>query len=327
MRTIRAIDLFAGIGGIRKGFENTGRFSTVYANDFDEKCKLTYDQNFKDTKLTIKDIRHINVEKDNVPNFDFVLSGFPCQPFSQGGLRQGLNDHKGRGVLFRDIIRILEEAEKKYGDLPMGFLLENVKNLKSHDNGNTYRAICDSLSELGYYIDSKVLNSLDFGVAQNRERIYIIGFRDKGIMDRFKWPEPRFSPDKYVKVKDIIDPVVDEKYYYNGKPLYEKIYKDVTDKDCVYNYRRTYVRGMKGGYSPTLVASMGMGGHNVPIILDDKGIRRLTPIECARLQGYNDLHIPVGMNDLHVYKQIGNSVTVPVIEAIAESIISAIDNQ
>lgn len=324
MSKIKTIDLFAGIGGIRKGFEKTGRFQTVYANDFDKHAKLTYDQNFEDVKMTLKDIKDISVA-DEVPQFDIVLSGFPCQPFSIGAHGKGFDDHKGRGTLFEEIIRLLQEAKEAYGELPMGFMLENVKNLKTHDGGRTYEIIHQKLSELGYHITERVFNSLDFGVAQSRQRIYIVGFRDKEALDAFKWPEPTYKPDAYVKVKDILDKYVEPRFYYDGKPLYEKIKEHVTNPDWVYNYRRTYVRPQKQGFSPTLVASMGLGGHNVPIIRDAKGIRKLTPSECARLQGYYDLHIPVGMADQQIYKQIGNSVSVPVIQAIAGSIANAIE--
>jgi DNA (cytosine-5)-methyltransferase 1 len=326
MKTIKTIDLFAGIGGMRKGFESTGRFETVYVNDIDQHCKVTYDKNSEDVKLTVKDICKVSGYKD-IPEFDFVLAGFPCQPFSQAGLKQGLTDHKGRGVLFREIIRLLKESKEKYGHLPLGFLLENVSNLKTHDDRNTYKVIYRELTALGYYIRDSVLNSLDYGVAQNRERIYIAGFRSRKDSEAFVWPHPTVKDGNYAQVKDILEPTVEAKYYYNGKPLYEKIYQYVTDRSLVYNYRRSYVRAIKGGYSPTLVASMGMGGHNVPIVRDSKGIRRLTPKECAKLQVFRNFYIPPDLADAHIYKQIGNSVTVPVIQAIAEQIVKAIDKR
>lgn len=324
MSKIKTIDLFAGIGGIRKGFEKTGRFQTVYANDFDKHAKQTYDKNFEDVKMTLKNIKEVTVAGE-IPQFDIVLSGFPCQPFSIGAHGKGFDDHKGRGTLFEEIIRLLQEAKEVHGELPMGFMLENVKNLKSHDGGRTYKIIHQKLSALGYHITEKVFNSLDFGVAQSRQRIYIVGFRDKEALDAFRWPEPTYSPEQYVKVRDVLDKYVEPRFYYDGKPLYEKIKDDVTNPDWVYNYRRTYVRPQKQGFSPTLVASMGLGGHNVPIIRDAKGVRKLTPSECARLQGYYDLHIPVGMADQQIYKQIGNSVSVPVIQAIAGNIAQAIE--
>ncbi len=325
MSKIRTIDLFAGIGGIRRGFETTGLFETVYANDFEKNCKITYDKNFAETKLSVQDIRKVSVTNGDVPRFDFVLSGFPCQPFSIGAHGKGFDDHKGRGTLFEEIIRLLKESEDKFGQLPMGFMLENVKNLKTHDGGQTYKIIHEKLSELGYHIDSKVYNSLNFGVAQSRERIYIVGFRDKELLDAFEWPEATHSKDEFVRVKDILDDQVDSRFYYNGKPLYEKIGNEVVNPESVYTYRRNYVREQKLGYAPTLVASMGLGGHNVPIVRDSKGMRKLTPMECARLQGYYDLRIPVELSDMHVYKQIGNSVTVPVIKAIATKVGEAIN--
>ena len=325
MRTLKTIDLFAGIGGIRKGFERTGRFQTVYANDFDKHCKITYDKNFEDVKMTLKDIRTVSMHTGEVPKFDIVLSGFPCQPFSVGAHGKGFNEHKGRGTLFEEIVRLLKEAKEVHGELPLGFLLENVKNLKTHDSKRTYQIIHDSLAELGYHIDSKVYNSLSFGVAQSRERIYIVGFRSPELLAAFQWPEPTHQPHEYVKVKDILDPKVEARFYYDGKPLYDKIGKVVSNPEWVYNYRRNYVRAQKQGYAPTLVASMGLGGHNVPIIRDSKGMRKLTPSECAKLQGYYDLHIPMGIADQQIYKQIGNSVSVPVIRAIAEKIADAVE--
>jgi DNA (cytosine-5)-methyltransferase 1 len=325
MPKIKTIDLFAGIGGIRRGFEDTGLFKTVYANDFDKYCKLTYDKNFDHTKLSLKDIRKVSIMDGDIPEFDFVLSGFPCQPFSIGAHGKGFQDHKGRGTLFEEIVRLLKEARETTGELPMGFMLENVKNLKTHDKGRTYPIIEERLKRLGFHIpEPRIYNSLDFGVAQRRERIYIVGFRDEKALDNFEWPEPTHKPEEYAKVKQILDQKVDGKYYYNGKPLDEKIGNQVTNPNWVYTYRRTYVRSHKQGYSPTLVASMGLGGHNVPIIRDCKGMRRLTPNECAKLQGFYDLHIPTEIADTQIYKQIGNSVSVPVISAIAKNVAIAL---
>ncbi|MCX6721793.1 MAG: transcriptional repressor LexA, partial [Candidatus Staskawiczbacteria bacterium] len=161
----KTIDLFAGVGGIRIGFEKAG-FNTVFANDFDVPCKVTYDLNFKRSKLTVEDIRKIGIT--DLPEFDFLLAGFPCQAFSIAGYRQGFNDEKGRGNLFFDIARIIE-AKK-----PEGFLLENVKNLKSHDGGKTFQIIEKTLQDLGYHLKIRVLNSADYGnIPQNRERIYL----------------------------------------------------------------------------------------------------------------------------------------------------------
>lgn len=324
MRTtfpLKTIDLFAGIGGIRKGFEMTGKFQTVFANDFDKNCKLTYDRNFGTTKLTVADVKDISMKKGHIPEFNFLVGGFPCQAFSVAIHGKGFHDEKGRGVLFNEIYRLLCEAVKLQKEPPVGFFLENVRNLKSHDGGKTFKTIMAKLAKAGYHTDYRVYNSLDFGVPQNRERIYIVGFRDEKVLQRFKWPEPNHSRSK---VRDFLERDVDPVYYYNGTPLFEKIKNHVTNPDYVYLYRRNHVRTHRDGHSPTLVASMGLGGHNVPIIRDSKGIRRLTPTECARLQGYDDLQLPPGMSDVHAYKQIGNSVTVPVIHKIADAIVDAL---
>lgn len=321
--TYKTIDLFAGIGGIRKGFEKTGRFKTIYANDFDRHCKLTYDANFQETPLTVKDIREVRLVVDGIEPFDFLLGGFPCQAFSVAGHRQGLEDQKGRGILFEEIERLLREAADTQVIPPQGFMLENVKNLLNHDKGRTYPIIKERLSALGYHLDEKYYNTRDFGVPQNRERVYIVGFRSPEVMAAFKWPEAPGRGD--VQVQDLLDKEVDPVHYYEGKPLYDRIKDYVTSDATVYQYRRNYVRENAKGVSPTLMANMGMGGHNVPIIKDAKGIRRLTPSECGRLQGFDDLVIPADLSFHQIYRQIGNSVTVPVIAAVAEAMVQALD--
>ncbi len=307
VKNYRTLDLFAGVGGIRIGFERAG-FSTVFSNDFEKQCKDTYDLNFDKAKLIVDDIR--NIQPKELPDFDFLLGGFPCQAFSIAGYRHGFNDQKGRGNLFFDIARIIEEKK------PMGFLLENVKNLKTHDGGNTFKVISETLKELGYSIKYKVLNSMEYGnVPQNRERIYIVGFRDPKLTESFSFPEPLPLTRK---IEDILEKQVDEKYYYNGKPLYEKLKDAVNEIGKVYQWRRQYVRKNKKGVCPTLTANMGMGGHNVPIIYDGKGIRKLTPRECFRIQGFPDtFKLPKNLADSRLYKQAGNSVSVPVLERIA----------
>lgn len=311
-RKYKTIDLFAGIGGIRIGFENAG-FETVFANDFDNHCKTTYDANFKKTKLTVKDIRSIKAKE--LPAFDFLLGGFPCQAFSIAGYRQGFSDN--RGNLFFEIARLLEETK------PMGFLLENVKNLEGHDNKNTFKIISETIYKLGYYMKHKIMNSKDYSnVPQNRERIYMVGFKSKQHIDNFAFPEPF---DRKTNVPDILEENVEIKYYYNDKPLYSRIKDKVVIPGKVYQWRRKYIRENKNGVCPTLTANMGTGGHNVPIIKDKKGIRKITPRECARLQGFPDNYtLPANISTTQLYKQFGNSVTVPVIEAVAKQIIKAI---
>jgi DNA (cytosine-5)-methyltransferase 1 len=311
----KTIDLFAGVGGIRIGFENAG-FKTVFANDFEPQCKETYDLNFKDSKLVVEDIRKIGI--DDLPEFDFLLGGFPCQAFSIAGYRQGFNDTKGRGNLFFDVARIIDARK------PEGFLLENVKNLKSHDGGRTFRVIEDTLKNLGYHIKTKVLNSMTYGnIPQNRERIYIVGFKNKDYAERFLFPAP---VKLTVKITDLLEKKVPAKYYYNDKPLFNKLKDSVTEEGKVYQWRRQYVRENKSGVCPTLTANMGMGGHNVPIIKDKKGIRKLTPLECARIQGFPVTYKLPQIADSALYKQFGNSVSVPVIEAVANQMMKALMN-
>lgn len=309
----KTIDLFAGVGGIRLGFEKIG-FNTVFANDFEEKCSYTYNGNFQTSKLVVEDITKIST--NDIPDCDFVLGGFPCQAFSIAGYRHGFNDQKGRGNLFFEIARIIEAKQ------PEGFLLENVKNLKSHDGGNTYKVIEQTLTDLGYTVKSKVLNSMEYGnVPQNRERIYIVGFKDQKRTERFEFPEPI----KLTRtISAVLDDNVDEKYYYNGKPLYPRLKEEVTEENQVYQWRRKYVRKNKKGVCPTLTANMGMGGHNVPIIFDGVGVRKLTPRECFRIQGFPDSYKLPKIADSALYKQAGNSVTVPVIERVATQMLKVL---
>lgn len=311
----RTIDLFAGIGGIRLGFEKAG-FKTVFANDFEKNCKPTYDLNFKDSKLVVEDIRKIQI--DDLPEFDFLLGGFPCQAFSIAGYRKGFKDEKGRGNLFFDVARMIEARK------PKGFLLENVKNLKSHDDGRTFKIIQETLQNLGYHLKAKVLNSMEYGnVPQNRERIYIVGFKNKKFSENFEFPKPITLANK---IEDILEENVPEKYYYNGKPLYARLKDFIKEKGKVYQWRRQYVRENKKGVCPTLTANMGMGGHNVPIIKDNKGIRKLTPLECARIQGFPKTFKLPELADSALYKQMGNSVTVTVIESVAKSMMRAMQD-
>jgi DNA (cytosine-5)-methyltransferase 1 len=312
-REWRTLDLFAGIGGVRLGFEQAG-FKTVFANDFEANCKKTYDANFVDAKLVVEDITKIKTE--DLPEFDFLLGGFPCQAFSIAGHRKGFEDDKGRGNLFFDVARIIEDRA------PEGFLLENVKNLKNHDGGNTFSVIQKTLVDLGYHIKHKVMNSMEYGnVPQNRERIYIVGFKDEYKAEAFEFPEPIKLTNT---LDNVLDKVASDKYYYEGKTLYAKLVDDVTDKNTVYQWRRKYVRQNKKSVSPTLTANMGMGGHNVPIIIDDRGIRKLTPRECARIQGYPDSYVLPAIADSALYKQIGNSVSVPVLERIARNMMTVL---
>ena len=315
---------FAGVGGIDLGFEQTKHFKVVYANEFDEFPAKTYEENFP---LKV-DVRDINVVKaSEIPDFDVMIGGFPCQAFSIAGYRQGFDDEKGRGTLFYELCRLIRE-KKELGHQPKVVFFENVKNLVGHDNGNTFKVILELLHNLGYKVEQKVMNACEYGnVPQNRERIYIVGFLDEGEYERFKMPMPM---ELTRKIDDCIDfqNKKDEKYYYTDRcPFYDKIVEGITKSDTIYQWRRIYVRENKSNVCPTLTANMGTGGHNVPLILtkSDHTYRKLTPRECFNLQGFpEDFKLPNDTSDTRLYKQAGNSVVVPVINRIAENIYKAI---
>lgn len=303
---MKIVELFSGIGGFKLGFENIG-LRCIFSTDFDKYCKETFDFNFNE-KLHLEDI--MTLKSEIIPKFDILTAGFPCQPFSILGSRKGFSDN--RGSLFFEIIRILKDKK------PKCFLLENVKNLETHDSGKTLKIIYNELTKAGYYITHKVLNSMEYGnIPQNRERIFIVGFSNKKKFKKFKFPE-KIPLTK--TINECLEKIIDDKYYYNNKPLYNKIKEFVTDKNKIYQYRRTYIRENKKNVCPTLTANMGCGGHNVPIIKDSIGIRKLTPIECAKFQGFPEYYKFPGISDCQLYKQIGNSVTIPVILRIAENI-------
>ena len=304
--------LFAGIGGIELGFKKAG-FDIEWANEIDKNACITYRLNHKH-KLFEKDLN--DLETSEVVPIDILTGGFPCQAFSIAGYQKGFRDD--RGNVFFQILRFIDDLEPKI------VFLENVKNLVGHDKGKTFKRITDELEERGYYLKHKVLNSCEYGdIPQNRERIYIIAFKDKEVADRFEFPKPKKLSKK---VTDFFEDEVDEKFYYNKSRYYEQLKEEMKNKDTLYQWRRVYVRENKSKLCPTLTANMGTGGHNVPLIIDKKDIRKLTPRECARFQGYDDnFQFPEKMSNASLYKQIGNSVTVPVIEAIAKEIKKAIN--
>lgn len=311
-----AISLFAGIGGICMGFQRAG-VDIVFANDMDKHACETYRANFKHG---IVESKLEDVKAEDIPDADMVLFGFPCTSFSIAGKRAGFEDDKS-GHLFFEALRIIKAKQPKV------IFLENVKNLVSHDAGNTFKVITESLKQEGYYFRYQVLNSMEYGnIPQNRERIYLIGFKNKEECDKFYFPEPIALT---TTIHDITKPneKKDDKYYYENSKYYPMLSEAMTNKDTVYQLRRIYVRENKKGVCPTLTANMGTGGHNVPLILDDFGIRKLTPRETLMLQGFPlDYKIPKKMANSHIYKQAGNSVTVTVIERIAKNIMKAIND-
>lgn len=305
------IDLFAGIGGIRLAFQKQGGLS-VFASEWDKFAAKTYKLNYGEQPAG--DITKIPVVE--IPEHNILLGGFPCQPFSQAGLKKGFEDT--RGTLFFDIARIIEARK------PQAFLLENVKQLKGHNKGKTLETILRVLrDDLNYTVETKVLRAADFGVPQNRERIYIVGFYNPlgGESIPFEFPEPTMEA---TRVGDILENKVDEKYTISDR-LYEGHLRRKEEHKRKGNGFGFSLFNEESPYTNTISARYYKDGSE--ILIDQgpgKNPRKLTPRECAKLQGFpDDFLIPV--SDTQAYRQFGNSVAVPVVEAIAKNMVGAIE--
>ncbi|MCL2639009.1 MAG: DNA cytosine methyltransferase [Oscillospiraceae bacterium] len=335
MEQLKSIDLFAGIGGIRLGFERAfgESLETVFVSEWDKHAQTTYKTNFIGDKFDIAgDITKIAVT--DVPKFDICLAGFPCQAFSLAGQRKGFDDdYKGmaRGTLFFNVAEICDRHKPKV------IFCENVKGLTIHDKGRTYDVIKNAIEEIryatklkGYTVHEAVLNSRDFGVPQNRERIYIVAFRNDIDSSGFSFPAPT---DSSKRIRDIIE----------EKPVSAKYYLSETYIETLRKHRaRHEAKGNGFGYEirdhsdvANAIVCGGMGRERNLLIdkrqkdltpithikgeINKEGIRKMTPREWARLQGYPDTY-QLPLADVHLYKQLGNSVSVPVIEAIAKQI-------
>ena len=305
---LKFIDLFAGIGGIRIAFEKAGA-GCVFSSEWNKFAQQTYEANFGE--VPAGDIHEVHA--CDLPDFDILCAGFPCQPFSIAGVLKknslqkphGFED-KTQGTLFYEILRILNEKK------PAAFFLENVKNLEKHDKGKTFSIIRESLLDAGYSFSYKVVNAKSL-VPQNRERIFMVGFRDPEI--GFTFPDIR---DRKPRIIDILEENVPEKY---------------TLTDHLWEYLRNYaekhrLKGNGFGYGlvdvnnhcRTLSARYFKDGSEILIPQEGKNPRRLTPRECARLQGYPDSFI-IPVSDTQAYKQFGNSVAVPLVEILAKQVV------
>ena len=329
----KSIDLFAGIGGIRLGFDQAfdNSIETVFVSEWDEFAQKTYKANFHDNLEIAGDITKI--DEKNIPGFDICLAGFPCQAFSLAGQRKGFaDDYKGmsRGTLFFDVARICSEHKPKV------IFCENVKGLTIHDKGRTFKIIVNTLREIGYTVFYKVLNSKDFGVPQNRERIYIVAFRNDIAPGEFIFPA---STDDTKRIKDILE----------EKPVSARYYLSVCYLETLKKHKaRHEAKGNGFGYEVRslddiagAIVCRGMGRERNLIVdkrqtdltpvthikgkINEEGIRKMTPREWARLQGFPD-NYTLPLADVHLYKQFGNSVTVPVIKAIALKIREILEN-
>ena len=324
-----AIEMFAGIGGIRLGFQRAfgERIKFLWANDFNKAACRTYQANYGTDSISSEDINTTIISMVKIPEHEILTAGFPCQPFSIAGAKKGFSDET-RGNLFYRITDVLK-AKK-----PVAFLLENVGHFEYHDGGNTWSAVKNELDELDYKVTARQLNAKYYGVPQNRPRFFIVGFKDKRAS--FSFPDKREEPPK---LSSILECCVDEKYYLSQKYL-----------DGLKNHRRRHeAKGHGFGYrilnhekeiaQALVVGGMGRERNLVQGLpmpgqwqFGDKdltkkngeGVRKLTPRECARLQGFPDsFKIPVA--DTQAYRQFANSVAVPVIEAIASQMLLALD--
>lgn len=312
---MKIVDLCSGTGAFSYVFEKHGH-QCVFSNDMIKESKDIYELNMKSNNTFVLDNIH-NIKTENIPSHDILCSGFPCQAFSIAGKRKGFDDE--RSNVFWKITDILEFHKPKI------IILENVKNLVSHDKGNTFKIIKDNLEKIGYHIKYNILDTCKItNIPHHRERIYIVGFLDKSLNDAFDFNFEHVSNDK---INSFLEENINEKYYYTNKlKVYDEIKKNIVkhvNTDTIYQYRRYYVRENKNKCCPTLTANMGSGGHNVPLIKDDNGIRKLTPRECFNFQGFPETYqLPDNLSDSKLYKLAGNAVSVPVIDKIIVNIMN-----
>jgi DNA (cytosine-5)-methyltransferase 1 len=311
-KKLKMIDLCAGTGAFSIAFQTTNMVNIVYANDIETTSKTIYDNNL-DHILTLKNICDINVEE--IPEHDILTAGFPCQPFSIAGKQKGFDDP--RSNVFYKIIDIMKYHK------PMYVILENVKNLISHEEGRTFKTIIDSIKNENYHIKFQVLNTCKItNIPQNRERIYIICIKDKIGIDNFNFTFPKNNKQTIISMLEDSNNINDKYYYRQNSNIHNMVKNTVINRNSVYQFRRIYVRENKNNCCPTLTANMGTGGHNVPLVVDENGARKLTPRECFNFQGFtNDYNINIGLSDAKLYKLAGNAVSLPVVKLIADKII------
>jgi len=315
--------LFAAMGGFAKAFQLAGA-QVLWANEIDPHASKTFRTNFPTVHHIEKPIEELSVAADKLSPVDILTGGFPCQPFSVAGEKRGFEDE--RGLLFLQIIRIIEEYGRKR---PKMLVLENVGSFKTHDESRTFRRVQHEIQKAGYWFgerNAQVLNTATHtDIPQNRARVFMVAFStDHFPSNTFQFPDP-LPAGSLRKVWDFLD--LNRKqdpwfYFDEGSQYYEPFRRAIEKhgKKRIYQLRRNYVRDNKSGVCFTLMANMGVGGHNEPVIKDRWGIRKLTPVECARLQGYSDewFTFPPEVTRREAYKQTGNTVTVPLVARIAQ---------
>lgn len=301
--------MFCGIGGIDLAFEKVGH-TIVWANDIDKYACMTYRYNFPNTPLVEGDIRTIN--KLTIPDFDILVAGFPCQPFSVCGKQKGFSDP--RGNVFFEIGKVLDVKKPKF------IFLENVANLTEHDSGKTFNVIYNELAGREYFIRYIIADACEYGIPQHRTRTYIFAFKDKSECDSFRFPE---KVSLHERITDIIDisVKVDDRYYYSpGSTRYERLRPVIIDDKQIYRFSDWGIQSSKDGIAFTLKANMGTYPDRIPIIKDKFGIRRITPEECLLLQGFpKEFKFPTAVPDCEKYKQAGNTVCIKLIQKLLKN--------
>ena len=310
----RTISLFAGIGGFDLGFSNAG-FNMIWANDFDKYCVQTFKENINENII----LGDINEHLDDIPEHDVLVGGFPCQPFSTLGKLKGFEDD--RGTLFFTIKEIIKKHDTKV------VVLENVKNIVNHDKGKTFRKIKSDLEEMGYYVNYKVLNSADYGIPQRRNRVYIVAFNKKYFNNvPFEYPEPMKLD---LKAQDLLDDDVEEKYFIStnmigtilGKGTKGYIVKPTIDQ-AICKTLTTTMHKMHRASQDNYYTDIK--NHEKYCDKNKTNIRKLTPNECRKIQGFPSDWKQV-VSDTQAYKQFGNAVTVNVVYAVAKNIFDYIE--
>lgn len=320
--------LFAAIGGFAKAFQQAGA-TVLWANEKDRFATDTFRANFPTVRHIPKPIEQVTVEGDELPPVDVITAGFPCQPFSAAGEKKGFQD-KERGMVFLDIIRLLGEFGRKK---PKILLLENVQYFRNHDGGRTFKRVQAEVQKAGYWFGDRnavVLNTAEHtDIPQNRDRLFMVAYScDHFASNTFEFPKP-FAGERR-PVSSFLDRKKKQadRYYFKPGSQYYPLFVEAMKNgkpDAVYQLRRNYVRENMSGECFTLMANMGDGGHNVPVIKDRWGIRKLTPRECARLQGYeDDFEFPEHLSHAQLGKQIGNSVTVPLVKILADQCVAVV---
>lgn len=304
--------MFAGVGGIDLAFEQAG-FMVIWANELDKYACRTYRLNFDERILVEGDIQKIST--DDIPGFDVLIAGFPCQAFSSVGLLKGFEDP--RGNLFFETARVI--AAKR----PKLVFFENVANLIKHDNGNTFATISSTMKELGYHITYKIMNASDYGIPQQRNRIYIVASPNKKLIEKFKFPKERpLKKDAFAYFDKERQP---EEYYMDHHRKWDEMMAYMDDRHRVYRFTDWGLSRGRDGICPTLLAAMGSPYERIPFFYDDYSVRKITQKEAARLQGFPEsFNWPIQRTPKQVYKQIGNSVCVPIVKEIADNIMSAV---